>query len=493
MPVNRKNLTIGFLLPLALYLLGVLVELLFYYFHYRSGFIPDTVYISIPFSYFHNFLIAYAVLFGVSSFFLRSNLWRVGLSIFIPIFLWGAFAAFDYISPPRSFGIPLSLVIGTFPSIEISRVVEELALSQISKTGPDLVKSDLLSLINDEKLDVDPSQVILDKEGKILLVASVTNPRISSVIKITRLNSDGSLDASFGGNTKYLSLDGRIFFGDAENFFLLQRKAWLQKSVISYENAEIVKASNFEEPSEIILNEETALIEADGRLFAAGVVGKIDEKQGFISSHGSILEMLEDPPFYRVLVNTESVFSSAEFRDRSIKQFRMLPDGEILVLFFLDRLTEERGWNFGSGIAKFDASGKLVAEYVHGNSFGGDSLLRKINFDSFVTADGAVSDAYGTRIFEPSFWIDREGGIISTARIADPIRKTHLVRIMPEGEFDAEFSKNARVAFPFDISTFSITQADEILLVGTDKNKKPSLQIRILEPNGKLKRVIIGN
>lgn len=176
--------------------------------------------------------------------------------------------------------------------------------------------------------DSNISKATLQQDGKILIVGDFTHYNEASVGRITRLNSDGSLDLTFNTgsgadwtvNTAILQPDGKILIGGAFTSF-----DGNPRSGIARLNTDGSLDLSFDPGDGFDYVVNTLQLQPDGKIFVGGNFSSYNNNPAYdlirLNPDGSI----------------DTGFDTGIGADKAIKDALLLPDGKLLIVGDFDR------------------------------------------------------------------------------------------------------------------------------------------------------------
>lgn len=250
-------------------------------------------------------------------------------------------------------------------------------------------------------------QILLNSDGKIIIVGSVANPNYIFSMFILQLNADGTPDNAFGTNGQVV-----LELGEGSEYAHSAARQTDGKIVISG-------------------------VKEDVNLYNAPLVVRVNENGTLDSTFGTDgLAMLE-----------------AEFFDNELNATVILPDGNIAVAGHFDRgLNAGGGTDFDILLFQLTPDGMLNAAFGDG----GITLVAPSGLN--------IDDAFGLAR-------DNEGRLLVCGwrTLGDFSTDWVLLRFLPDGSLDASFSADGWLSVdngPVDQAIDVLVLSDNSLMVG---------------------------
>ncbi len=259
--------------------------------------------------------------------------------------------------------------------------------------------------------------VAVQSDGKFILAGATAYGATGDDFAVTRINSDGTLDDTFG-------VGGRV----------------------------VTDFTGFDDYDTAY----AALVQSDGRIVVVGTASNFRVSQSDFAlaryhTDGSPDLSFGDSGKITTDFGGERSFDVAY--DAALQ-----PDGKIVVAGSVSNFSVQNGYN-GFGVARYNVDGSLDT------TFGGGDGLVITGFGEYAAASTIALQPDGRIIV---------AGIAAVSRSPFPVQDFALVRYTVEGELDASFGTNGRVTTDFDngddyAADVAVQDDGSIIVVGTNR------------------------
>jgi len=323
----------------------------------------------------------------------------------------------------------------------------------------------------------------LQSDGKILVGGRTDNNNNSTDALLVRLNSDGSIDSSFGTAGRVVTNisnqdlikgivvqpDGKIIAGgfyitDDGHYFVMRLNA-----DGSFDNT--FGSAGIDTFGQFQGTLQSVLLQSDGKILLAGSDYTNTNKHSFLmrlksdgsidstfSADGKVIYNIstQEDEIYQVILQPDGKVLACGFKwnvnTANLFAFRLKTDGSMDSTFSSDGIAVLEGTNFNGYCLALQDDGKIVVagEGENGNNY--DYLIARFhpngNLDSSFASNGYTLFPISTQEDEVrGVGIDSAGKIVlaGTSRIPSTYMNVSLARLKTNGSLDSTFGSGGKV------------------------------------------------
>src|SRR5690606_29582957 len=232
----------------------------------------------------------------------------------------------------------------------------------------------------------DVNSVVVQTDGKVVLGGAFTSYDGTSVGRIIRLNTDGSVDNSFGGGTRFtngvvnslaLQADGKILVaGSFTSYNGSTANRIVRLNTNGTVDTSFATGSGFDGPADIVITLPIGIVL---------VQGSFTSYDG--TSVSNLVELSEDGVYWSTYI------PGTAFGNGPVEQLRLvMPGAKVLAG---GSFTSFDGTS-AAGIARINSSGSLDQSFVYGSGFNGPVYEVTLQPDGKTLVGGAFTSYNGT-------------------------------------------------------------------------------------------------